>query len=206
MSKQHQVRQGECISSIAFDHGFAPSTLWDHESNADLRELRGDPFVLLPGDVVFIPDQRQTTTTVETGKLHRFVRRAVPERLKLRLLRYGTPRKNLAYVLEVDGVALDGQTDGDGQINHPIPPNARRAVLILGEDERHELLLGHVDPVSEESGVEARLRNLGYLAPGAAGEEALRDAVEAFQAANELEPTGDVDDDLRDTLAFVHGS
>ena len=48
MPKQHKVRQGECISSIAIRYGFAPDTIWQDGSNAALRSLREDKNVLHP--------------------------------------------------------------------------------------------------------------------------------------------------------------
>ena len=56
--QQHMVKEGECLDSIALDHGFADwRTIYDHPKNTDLRSKRPDPNVIHPGDKLFIPDK-----------------------------------------------------------------------------------------------------------------------------------------------------
>ena len=58
MGATHTVQQCEYLSLIAKIYGFASyKTIWDHDGNADLREQRQNPNILLPGDLVFIPDK-----------------------------------------------------------------------------------------------------------------------------------------------------
>src|SRR5262249_36338014 len=128
----HVVRPGDCLTSIAAEHGFFWETLWNLPENRDLKERRRDPFTLVPGDVVHVPDLRVRDFSRETGKTHRFQRRGVPAKLKLRLLSPdGKPRANLDYVLTVDGVELTGVTDGDGRIERYIKPNARQGTVVV---------------------------------------------------------------------------
>ena len=72
MPINHQVKQGDCISSIAFENGFFPDTIWNHPSNAELKKKREDPHVLLPGDMVFIPDKRPKEVSEPTNQVHKF--------------------------------------------------------------------------------------------------------------------------------------
>jgi hypothetical protein len=164
MPIRHEVKPGECLSSIAFSHRFAPETIWDHPDNADLRGRRPDPNVLMPGDVVVIPDRERGGVTRATGDAHPFKLKGVPAFLRLRLLFAGAPRAKEPYRLVVEGGReFEGETDDEGRIEHPIPPDARFARLFLQGDEEHYLLdLGHLDPVTSVTGLQARLRALGY--------------------------------------------
>jgi N-acetylmuramoyl-L-alanine amidase len=209
MAKEHRVREGECVASIAFEHGFHPDTLWDHPDNADLKRLRGDPNVLLAGDALVIPDLRTKEVACATGRLHRFKRRGVPENLRLRLHRGGKPRADLEYRLEIDGAVRHGRTDGDGLLEAWIPPNARVGLLTLLESgEVLRLELGGLDPVDHLTGVQARLFNLGLYSGRVDGLDspALRAAVRAFQVRQGLPETGEVDAATRSALREVHGA
>ncbi len=87
MAERHTVSQGECIDSIALEHGFFAETIWLHPDNEELKALRKDPNVLQPGDVVVIPDLRPRTEARATEGTHRFKRKGVPGLVKLRFLR-----------------------------------------------------------------------------------------------------------------------
>lgn len=50
----HQVGDGECVSSIAFEAGLMPDTVWLHSDNADLRFKR-TPDTRMKGDRLFVP-------------------------------------------------------------------------------------------------------------------------------------------------------
>lgn len=210
MPTVHIVKQGDCISSIAYENGYGPATLWDADENADLREKRGDPNVLLPGDKVVLPDKEMVTTTHATGKRYTFVRRGVPEKLRLQFLLDDEPRAGEPYVLEINGavVASDKSTDGDGRIEHSIPPNARSGrVLFRDGTEVYELSLGHLDPIDQARGVKARLKNLGFYFGSVDDtlDEATEFAISAFQESRGLEPLGDLDDETRDALKKAYG-
>lgn len=205
-----EVRQGDCISSIALENGHFWETIWNHSANAQLREQRGDPNVLLPGDRVFVPAKQTKEESCQTDQTHRFRRRGEPTKLRLRLLSdSGRPRARETYRLIVDGRHRhDGQTDADGRIEHFIAGNSASAKLYVGpENQEYQLLLGHVDPVSEISGVQARLRNLGYNPgeiDGRMGPET-RAALEQFQTDRDIQVTGRPDQATRDALEQAHG-
>jgi N-acetylmuramoyl-L-alanine amidase len=205
MPRNHEVQPGECLASIADEYGFFPDTLWEAPENEPLRALRGDPFVLAPGDVVVIPEKKTTEVPIETGVRHRFRRRGVPERLTLRLFDDGVARANVDYEIEVAGRRLRGRTDAEGRLEQRIPPNATTGWLVLSEHERYELRLGHLDPVSTDAGLRARLVNLEYLPAKSREPAALAEALMAFQARHGLAPTGTADDATRARLQEVHG-
>jgi hypothetical protein len=205
----HVVKQGECIESIALAHGFLPDTLWNHPDNAQLKRERKDPSLLLPGDRVQVPDPRPRQEQGADGQKHRFRRKGLPSKLRVRVLRDGEPRQNEPYTLNVDGKLSDGTTDGDGVVEVPVPPNAQQGTLIVGKDEKDqqtfELRLSGLDPIASITGVQQRLENLGYPCP-ASGEldEPTRSALGDFQRACDLEATGEPDQKTRGRLAAEH--
>lgn len=235
--KHHTVQQGESVESIAFTAGHFWETVWKHPENAALRERRRSPHVLLPGDVVFVPPLEHKEFERATGKQHPFHRKGVPSRLKVRFLVDDKPRASAAYVFFVDGARMkEGQTDGDGVLDEPVSPLARRAEVHFAAEPPPEpaepgdfdeqgpdiiqeprpaareppaeqpliytFELRHLDPTSEISGLQGRLRHLGYAIGPAdgtldpRGEEALR----AFQTEQGLEVTGELDQATQDKL------
>jgi N-acetylmuramoyl-L-alanine amidase len=87
MPIDHEIGPGDCINSIALEHGFFPDTLWNHGSNSELKQKRKDPNVLFPGDKLHIPDIEIKEVSKATEKRHRFRRKGVPAKLHLRFLK-----------------------------------------------------------------------------------------------------------------------
>ena len=206
---EYTVRQGDTTASIAYEAGFLWETIWNHGNNAELKRQRGNPNVLYPGDVLFVPELQPKEEAGATEQRHRFRRRGVPEKLRIRLLdENDEPRSGLPYVLEIDGGLFEGTTNDEGVIEHPISPAARGGRLTVGEsgEERYRLNLGHLDPIQEITGVQGRLRNLGmYL--GEVNGEMTPETVEAireFQRHRNLEENGALDDETRRQLADLH--
>ena len=79
MPINHTVRAGDCISSIAFERGFFPDTIWNHGDNSDLKTRREDPNVLLPGDVVVVPDKVKKQQLVTEALMLLYARRGKPK-------------------------------------------------------------------------------------------------------------------------------
>jgi hypothetical protein len=203
------LKQGDCLSTIAFARGFDPETVWQHANNADLRERRKNPNALLPGDALFVPEIELKQASAPTDKTTTFKLRVGPIRLRLRLTRHGQPRANEAFELALDdGVTLDGQTDGDGWIDQPISITAKTAKLSLRDGaELHELRLGHLDPHDEPTGVQGRLRGLGFYfgeIDGKIGPKT-KAAIKRFQKAKGIAQTGELDDATASALHEAFG-
>jgi len=208
---EHVVRQGECLTSIAAAHGLHPDTIWNDAANAALKRERKDPSVLLPGDRLHVPERRLRQESGATEQRHRFRRKGLPARLILTVRQAGQPRADTPYVLAVDGRTREGTTDGEGQLDEPIPAGARAARLVVdpgGEGEQvFELDLGGLDPVTEAAGLQKRLDNLGFTCePTGELDEQTAAALLAFQKEHDLEPTGNADAKTRDKLVQEHGS
>lgn len=206
---EYIVRQGDCFSSIAFQFGFSVDKIWQHAENSNLHLRRESPNVLMPGDRVCIPEKDEGEEACQTGQHHRFRRRGVPSRLRVRLLVNGEPRANVDYVLEIDGVSRVGKTDREGWLDEGISPAAREGILLLGpEEEEIRLALGYLDPRDEISGLQARLNNLGFYYGASDGEAGphTEAALRAFQREHGLEETGQADGATRSRMRDVHHS
>jgi hypothetical protein len=191
--KQHKVREGECLTSIAASYGFSWETLWDLSDNAALKEKRKDPNMLVPGDVVAVPDLREKVVSCETTKLHRFRLAATPAMFRVQLFEDEKPLANQDFELKIGQLVHTGQTDDQGVLEVALPATAREGTLIVGPEKKtFDLRFGHLQPVSEKEGIEARLRNLGFESLG------------LFQRRFGLEETGEADQATRDKLAAVH--
>ena len=211
MPEDYTVQQGDCFSSIAFDFGFFWKTLWDLPENDDLKRDRKDPFVLYAGDRVCIPELRLRSESGATETRHRFQLKGVPFTLRLQLLRAGLPRANQDYVIKIDDMNYTGKTDGNGNLQQKITPNAQVAKVVVGLDKDEYLIyLGHLDPITTNKGVQQRLNNLAYYcgSPDGIIGPRTQGAIRQFQLDNSsagLEATGKLDNGTRKQLERVHG-
>ena len=205
----HTVLQGEYVAQIAHAYGFADqSVIFDHPDNQPLKDKKRDPHVLHPGDRLFVPDKDDKRVEIATGKLHKF--KVKLPKIMLRVFVHDEddqPFASKPFKVTIDGVEIEGQTDGDGKIELPIPLTAKGGKLLI---EGHELPLriGHLDPIEEVTGAQSRLANVGYDLGGEHGEigPRTREALRRFQKANGLTESGDLDDATRGKLSEKHRS
>jgi hypothetical protein len=97
----------------------------------------------------------------------------------------GEARRSLPYKLSVGGETIEGETDNEGILMHRVPVDAEKATLEI-EGQQIEVEIRRLDPIEEVSGVQQRLRNLGY-APGRIDGmlgPKTREAIRAFQLDN----------------------
>ena len=201
---EHQIRQGDCINSLAAENGFLWETLWNHGANAELKALRKDPSVLNPGDILRIPDKRQKQENGATEQRHRFKKKGTPAKVKIQVKRNDEPRANTPYTLEIDGKVKSGNTDGQGMVEMQIPPGAKRGELRVGAGSEVEIFpfnLGAVDSVDTQDGARQRLRNLGFDAD----QESFEELMKSFQAKEDLQQTGQLDQATQDRLKQCFG-
>ena len=100
MTIEHEVHQGDCISSISYEYGFIWETIWNHPNNAQLKKARKDPNLLAPGDLVFIPDKTLKDERRATGQMHRFQLKSVPAKLRIQPFKGEEPRANQAGIID----------------------------------------------------------------------------------------------------------
>ena len=200
-----EVQHGECLLSIAYQEGFLWDTLWKLPDNAELRDARRDPGLLLVGDRIMIPERRIKTVPAGTDARHRFVKRGLPAKLRVVVEYEDVPVANSNYTLTVDGSIRQGTTDEEGLLEVAIPPDASEGLLEIS-GLHFQLQLGALDPGSEDIGIQQRLANLGFYhgkLDGRIGPVTL-DAVATFQARTGLAVTGELDDDTLDLLLHRH--
>lgn len=211
----HTVAQGECLSSIAKTQGFSDwRTIYNHPSNADFRKLRPNPNVIFPGDQLFIPEKEPKTEDRATGALHPFKLNTEKTLLRLRLKNeLNQPFAGKKFRLEILGDVFESTTPADGLIEREIPADVTRGQLTIWLDDDTTrpgfiwtLKIGHLDPVEEKTGVQARLKNLGYDCGSVDGVVGPRTkaALKGFQSKNGLTESGAVDDATRDKLRQLH--
>lgn len=167
MAKVHTVSQGECLSRIAQQHGFANwRTIYEHPLNADFRTKRSNPNLIYPGDQIVIPDKGAGRAELATAQTHRFRLRRGTQVLRI-VVRDADGRSmtSVPYEMTIAGVRRTGTTRGDGLIEETVPSDADDGTLRVANFE-WPLLLSHLNPVTNApddgaTGIQARLRNLG---------------------------------------------
>jgi hypothetical protein len=215
MGEYYTVKQGDHLSKIAKDNGFTDYTvIWDHPNNSDLKKMRQNPNVLLPGDEVFVPEMEEKQESGSADKHHTF---SVDKKtLKLRLVledNYEKPIARAQCALLVDGQTYQLTTDGSGKLEQDIPLDASEAYLTIRGDQTPfandiiPIRIGHLDPIDELSGQIARLNNLGYFAGQLddSDTDAFESAVEEFQCDNKLTVDGICGTNTQAKLKQVHG-
>jgi len=203
------VKQGDCVSSVACQFGIDARTVWNHPRNSELKNKRKSINLLLPGDVLFVPDRELKEISGSTESRHKFVRKGVPAKLRVRLLQKATVKADEPYTLNIDGKLIFGNTDQDGWITQVIPPDSRLAVLSLKDGrEQYRLHLGHLDPIDQTTGIQARLKSLGYYKGALNGEVSphLAEAIRLFQKDKGINETGKANAETQEALGNEYGS
>lgn len=169
---KHTVKQGEDIDSIAYEYGFHPDTIWEHDDNKPLREKRQDPNVLKPDDEVIVPKLQVREAKVQTGRKHRFYRYGVLAILRVRFCEDEEPRPHVPYIFKIKTRCgkpikdVKSQTDAKGYLLEPIPPNTTEGEIIFNPGDDEEAIpfrIGTINPANDGfQGIQSMLNNMGY--------------------------------------------
>jgi hypothetical protein len=211
LATNHKVVEGEHISKIALKYHFSDyNIIWDHGNNADLKTRRPNPNVLNPGDTVFVPDKTPKTETRATALTHTFKIEIPKLEVWIQILDFdGAPANALPSNIKVESDEASLNCGPTGLLRKPILRNDENGHLTV-ESLRIDVpfKIGHLDPVDEPTGCQARLNNLGYNAGPVGNPEPLqfRSAVEEFQCDNDLPVTGECDDATKAKLLELHNS
>lgn len=210
MTTEHVVAPGEDLPSIVHRHapGHTVDDVLALPENRALASLRANR-ILAPGDRVRLPTTPPPAKTVKktTPGHYRFVVNLPSKALCVCLrLPNGDPIAGANYTLRADSFVGEGATDADGWIRERVPVDLTAAVIHVG-GRQFSLRIGSLDPASRPTGVQSRLRNLGYRpgpADGKFGPHTAR-ALAKFQQDHGLPMTGVCDADTRALLISEHG-
>ena len=215
MPTRHVVQQGEHLSSIAAQYGFNDYTvIWNHADNADLKQVRVNPNVLLPGDVIVIPEKETKDEPGETTKRHTFKLATKPLMLRLVLEdALEKPISNARCDLYLDGEKSTVTSDGQGKIEQRIAAGTGTATLVMNTEEtpysglQLSIGIGQLDPLDTLSGQASRLNNLGYFAgtPASTDDAQFQSALQEFQCDEKLAVDGKPGPLTQAKLKSVHG-
>lgn len=213
--KTHIVKKGECFSSLARKYGFHdPDTLYSHPDNAQLKQKRPNPNVLMVGDKVKIPDKQEKTEQISHSRRHVFKVKGLRTHLRFIVEDLdGNSLANKAYDLEVGAETLTGKTDGQGLVERQVSAGVNRARLTLWLDDKKSsslvwnLEIGALTPHDDNGGIQARLNNLGFFCGKVDGIVGPRTkaAVKAFKKKNNLADNDTIDDAFKNKLKTVYG-
>lgn len=163
-----------------------------------------DPIDILarPGEPVRVP----------TGASYRFILGDAVFRVILRD-DDGEPFAGKRYRLHVDRKTLEGTTGPAGEIEHLIPPGATEASVeaFLDDDapgtaERWTIALAPLASIEDPTGIQQRLRNLGFYEGEITGalDDPTRDALAEFQDwIGHPDAKGELDEPTRAALAAL---
>lgn len=207
----HEVQQGESAMTLAAANGLMLSTVWDHPNNSELKNLRKDPYILKPGDKIFIPALNTNEESGGTEQTHKFQVKSQKTKLKLVLKENDKALAHLRYKLKIGTKIIDGRTKGDGSLEEDVPVTATEAELKVCPGEKNERIykirLSSLDPITEISGVQARLKNLGFPIDEVTNQldEDTKEAIKQFQEKHSLSVSGEPDSQTQNKLKEIYG-
>ncbi len=136
----HTARNEDHVAKIAAEHGLrSHQTLWDrnkdrlHRATGNLL-FKGNRLDGNGADQIDIPPPGERNEPGQTAVFNEFKVVSGDLFLRLRVLKDDfTALSNAPYELTVPGVAtpFTGNTDSNGQVKHPIPPNTTSATFTV---------------------------------------------------------------------------
>jgi len=212
------VKAGDYLAKIAHEHGFAIFDVWNHPLNAELKQKRGSPDILYPGDVLYIPvEVAEALLPMALQAVNQYTATVPGVTVNLRFVFGAYGDAPLAdEKCEIRGLPGDGPatytTDGDGKLSVVVPPTVRAfEVRFVEKGIAYPIRIGEMDPIDEPLGVTKRLANLGFLSSelgysSGCPEDARVRAIKAFQCQQKIPSTGVADEETRAALVRAHGT
>ena len=204
----HDVVPGDTLLALAAANGLESwQDIVNAPENASIKEKLADPGILKSGSKIFIPNKvmRHEASAVDAKhpfKISRpkaWIRMAVKDAA-------GVAFAGKKYELTAGDTTASGTIPPGGVIEHAVSVTTTSGTLKVWtsdtEFQTWDLKIGHMEPLDEVSGVQARLNNLGFPCgePDGVVDDELTAAVKAFQARIGVDPTGTIDETLRTKL------
>lgn len=226
---EHKVKRGDTLSFIAEKYNTTVEKIWNSAGNSKLKQKRDSPDILFSGDVLTIPAIEEKNEDAKLESNNKFYCDVNFGEIIIKFLKYEKPRENLKYAafFEKSCFSNDDKVDDTGVVAHEVNFEEKMGVINLFPEkdsayiaEKYTLKIGELDPLDTISGIQARLKNLGYYFenenkfPSIGSEKPYKDedmdihtknALAVFQIENDLEPTGIYDDKTKDKLKVIHG-
>jgi hypothetical protein len=220
-TEPYVIRPGDYLTAIAYFRRVDVAAIWKDPSNATLRDLRDNPEMLAPGDVLYVPSVKPKWLPVNVGENNKFVATLWKVTVQVAFKdSEGQPFANKTVRLQPKFTSEDPTTDGDGTLKIQVPVSIRFIdATIVDAQVTFRIRIGHLDPHDVDSGTLSRLRQLGYVADEThliatdrpylrefeANGTTLSRAVASFQAERGQEVSGSLDDDLRGRIRQEYG-
>jgi len=218
MATTHTVQPGENLARIAKQYKVANwRDIYLSPDNAEFRKKRPNPNILMAGDVLTIPEQKQKTVYVRTGANHRFVvKQNDSQKLTFCLTDHaGKAMPKVPVTFELNGRSQTIISDGSGKVEITVqqPELEEFPLNVYADSESEEpshcfiVKPGFLDPVDTVSGIQARLNSLGHdcgVADGIYGKKT-KAGIESFEQANDLTPTGELSASLYRAVEQEYG-
>lgn len=210
--RPYVVRQGDYLVKLAAQYGFDPDQVWGLPENKPLQDAGRDPHLLVAGDMLYIPDNPPDPNSLQTGTDNAFTSADTLVKVRVVFTPDGEALANEPYLVEADDGSdvPAGSLDGDGGFEAEVATSVNTLVVRFpNRYEAYTVNIGHLDPVSEPSGVIQRLAHLGYLpitATPTADDTTLQNALSAFQREAGIDESGQADDATTQELVKRHGS
>jgi len=213
--KPYVIKQGDYLTKLAHHLGFDAEAVWNDAKNAELKSAREDPNMLQAGDVLFVPDEPKKRLELTAEQENTYVAKVPKVKVSVVVSEDDEPLAGEKYVVLGLGDEEEMTTDAEGRVAFEAPVHVREVMVRFPE---RELVLrvgiGDLDPITTDSGARMRLTHLGFYGAQLGGEDQyverddqqLAAAVSAFQAAQKLPVTGELDDSTREALIAAHGS
>ena len=212
--KARVIRQGDTLLRLALGAGVEVEDIEGHPKNAHLRDYF--PNEMLPvGEVVFLPRPKPPGLSIAPHGSNRFQGKVPLVQVTVAFADSEGPLAHEPYELHGLGEEpVQGVLTAAGRLELEVPVFAERLRLVFARRfVEHTLWVGHLAPKQQELGVQARLLHLGYLPVGQragdpyafADRQAYARALQSFQEAHGLEPTGFADPPTLEKLERLHG-